>query len=235
MNKLCYSISVLLTSSCIYGIANAEDFYLRADLGVAQSNRVSSNGEFFYKDSNEKKFSNGIVYSVGVGYKLKYNLRTELAYNRSNLKYSANIDNSGAYKAYKQKLQINALMANIIYDIQLPSNYRFNPYLGIGLGYAQLKPGEASLSSNNNVVNFKANNSNNFTYAISGGVAFPLNEQIMLDIGYKFQDFGKVKNISSIKVSNFPRYRDYKKVKPGFKVRTHNIMAGIRYTWSSWG
>ena len=43
MNKLYYSISILLASSCIYGVANAEDFYLRADLGVAQSNNVSNN------------------------------------------------------------------------------------------------------------------------------------------------------------------------------------------------
>ena len=43
MNKLYYSISILLTSSCTYGVANVEDFYVRADLGAAQSNRVSGN------------------------------------------------------------------------------------------------------------------------------------------------------------------------------------------------
>ena len=45
MNKLYYSISILLASSCIYSVANAEDFYLRADLGVAQSNSVSNNND----------------------------------------------------------------------------------------------------------------------------------------------------------------------------------------------
>ena len=110
MNKLYYSISILLASSCIYGVANAEDFYLRADLGVAQSNSVSNNKVPFYKNSKEKKFTNGFAYSVGVGYKLKQNLRTELAYHGiSNLKYSANIDNNGAIGSgeYKQKLKIN--------------------------------------------------------------------------------------------------------------------------------
>jgi len=154
MNKLYYSVSILLTSSCIYGVANAENFYVKADLGIAQSNSVSSNEEPFYKRSKEKKFTNGFAYSVGVGYKLKQNLRAELAYHGiSNLKYSANIDNNGAAESgeYKQKLKINALMANIIYDIQLPSNYRFNPYLGVGIGYAQLKPGEASYKTNSNL------------------------------------------------------------------------------------
>jgi len=233
MNKLYYSISILLTSSCIYGVANAEDFYVRADLGVAQSNSVSSNEETFYKRSKEKKFTNGFAYSVGVGYKLKQNLRTELAYHGiSNLKYSANIDNNGAKgsTAYKQKLQINALMANIIYDIQLPSSYSFNPYLGIGLGYAQLKPGEASINASNATVNYKAKKSNNFTYAISGGLAFHLNEQIMLDVGYKFQDFGKVKKFSSAKGPNLANYKPYNG-KSGFKVRTHSMMAGIRYSF----
>ena len=232
MNKLYYSISILLTSSCIYGVANAEDFYLRADLGVAQSNSVNSNEATFYKDSKEKKFTNGFAYSVGVGYKLKHNLRTELAYHGiSNLKYSANIDNNGARGSgeYKQKLQVNALMANIIYDIQLPSNYRFNPYLGVGLGYAQLKPGTASTNFNN-VVNYKAKKSNNFTYAISGGVAFHLTKQFMLDIGYKFQDFSKAKNLSSYQLPNTSTYDDLP-AKPGFKVRTHSMMAGIRYSF----
>ena len=41
MNKLYYSISILLTASCIYGVANSEDFYLRADLGVAQGQSFS--------------------------------------------------------------------------------------------------------------------------------------------------------------------------------------------------
>lgn len=170
---------------------------------------------------------------MGVGYKLKHNLRTELAYHGiSNLKYSANIDNSGAIGSieYKQKLQINALMANITYDIQLPSNYSFNPYLGVGLGYAQLKPGEASYKINNATANFKAKKSNNFTYAISGGVAFHLNQQIMLDIGYKFQDFGKVKKFSSAKGPNFANYKPYNG-KSGFKVRTHSIMVGMRYSF----
>lgn len=233
MNKLYYSISILLTSSCIYGVANAEDFYIKADLGVAQSNSVSSNKEDFYKNSKEKKFTNGFAYSVGVGYKLKQNLRTELAYHGiSNLKYSANIDNNGAKGSgeYKQKLKINALMANIIYDIQLPSNYRFNPYLGVGLGYAQLKPDTASINVNNATVNYKAKKSNNFTYAISGGVAFHLNQQIMLDIGYKFQDFGKVKNLSSVQTPNASSYKDFT-AKSGFKVRTHSMMAGIRYSF----
>jgi opacity protein-like surface antigen len=233
MNKLYYSVSILLTSSCIYGVANAENFYVKADLGIAQSNSVSSNEEPFYKRSKEKKFTNGFAYSVGVGYKLKQNLRAELAYHGiSNLKYSANIDNNGAAESgeYKQKLKINALMANIIYDIQLPSNYRFNPYLGVGIGYAQLKPGEASYKTNKAIYNFKAKKSNNFTYAISGGVAFHLTKQFMLDIGYKFQDFGKAKNLSAYQLPNTSSYNNLT-AKPGFKVRTHSMMAGIRYSF----
>ncbi|WHA04627.1 TonB-dependent receptor [Candidatus Bandiella numerosa] len=231
MNKLYHSISILLTSFCIYGVANSEDFYLRADLGAAQSNSVSNNKVPFYKNSKEKKFTKGFAYSVGIGYELEQNLRTELAYHGiSNLKYSANIDNNGAIGSgeYKQKLKINALMANIIYDIQLPSNYSFNPYLGVGLGYAKLKPGIASINAINTTHNYKANKSDNFTYAISGGVAFHLTKQFMLDIGYKFQDFGKVKKFSSWRGFDIDDHKPYKG-EYGFKVRIHSMMAGIRY------
>ena len=213
MNKLYHSISILLTSFCIYGVANSEDFYLRADLGAAQSNSVSNNKVPFYKNSKEKKFTKGFAYSVGIGYELEQNLRTELAIG------------SGEYK---QKLKINALMANIIYDIQLPSNYSFNPYLGVGLGYAKLKPGIASINAINTTHNYKANKSDNFTYAISGGVAFHLTKQFMLDIGYKFQDFGKVKKFSSWRGFDIDDHKPYKG-EYGFKVRTHSMMAGIRY------
>ena len=233
MAKLYYNTSILLISFCIYGVANAEDFYLRADLGAACSNNVSSSGEPFYRVSKEKKFTNGFAYSAGVGYKLKQNLRTELAYNGiSSLKYSANIDNSGAVGSgiYEQKLQTNALMANIIYDIQLSSDYIFNPYLGVGVGYAQLKPGIVSINVNNITVNYKAEKSNNFTYAISGGVAFHLNKQFVLDIGYKFQDFNKVKNLSSVQLPGISSYKDYK-AKSEFKLIIHSIMAGVRYNF----
>lgn len=227
MNKLYYTISILLTSSCISATANAENFYVRADLGMAQSNKVKGNNEYFYKKSNGQKFKKGFAYSVGAGYKLPYNIRAELAYNGiNNLKYSTNTNNT----AFKQKLKINAFMGNVYYDFKLPSEYCFTPYLGLGLGYAELKPGVASITANKATVNYKAKKSNNFTYAITAGIAYHLNEQFALDAGYKFQDFGKMKNLSSVQLPNTSNYRSYK-TNSGFKVRMHSIMAGVRYSF----
>ena len=224
MNKFCFGSSALLLACCVYTASASDDFYLRADLGISQSNSVSTE-EMFYKKSGEKKFKKGFAYSFGVGYKFNENFRTELAYNGvSNLKYSTTKDDS----KYKQKLKLHALMANLNYD--LPSKYNFRPYIGVGLGYSKINPGIASYYKNNLTLNKKAKNSNNFTYALMTDIAYNVNEKVALDVGYRFQDFGKAKNLSSGQLPGM-QYVVLKEVKSRFKIKTHSIMAGVRYSF----
>jgi opacity protein-like surface antigen len=239
MKKLYYTISILLISSHLGGVANAKesknainkDFYLRADLGATESNEID-NSEHIYSSSGGKKFRDGFAYSVGVGYKLKKNLRTEFTCQRlSNFKYSAYYskqERQKNYGKYNQKLKIDALMANMIYDIELSSRYRFNPYLGIGIGYSILHHSQALITANNLTSSYGSKKRNRFSYAINSGFAFYLNKQAMLDIGYKFQNFGK-ESISSFTVP----YADTKTLdgKNGFEINTHTIMVGIRYSF----
>ena len=60
-------------------------------------------------------------------------------------------------------------MLNSYYDIS--SAHKIKPYAGIGLGYTNIKPGEALRTSDSNAMTYKANNSNNFTYSLMTGVS----------------------------------------------------------------
>ncbi len=58
---------------------------------------------------------------------------------------------------------------------------------------------------------------------------FNINDKTALDLGYKYQDFGRVKSFSSVQVPNMA-YRTYTGEK-GSKIKIHSIMTGIRYSF----
>jgi opacity protein-like surface antigen len=155
----------------------------------------------FYKKSQNNKFKNGVSYSLGIGYKFNDKFRSDIVYNGiNNLKYSVNnVTINNIKPNFKQKMNINAVMANVYFDI--PFEFKIKPYLGIGIGYANINPENTSLThvGGKKISSYSANKSNNFTYALMTGGSFNITEKFSLDVGYKFQDFGKAHNFSKKK------------------------------------
>ena len=115
--------------------ASAKDnnYYVKAEVGVAKSDKIKS-GQKFYEDSGNKSFNSSPVYSLGFGYKINDKLRSEVVYSYTDLKYKRNIaseKNPTIIPEYKQKVNIQTGMVNLFYDIT--TYQKLTPYLGVGI------------------------------------------------------------------------------------------------------
>lgn len=220
------------------------EFYVRGDLGASSSTNIR-NGQAFYAESGHRRFNNGLASSIGLGYKPNKYFRTEVAYNRiDNLKYSVNrtLNVNGINILYndRQKLKLQAIMANIYLDI--PLHQRFAPYLGAGLGYSEIAPGRAS-----NVISvdsigpagafiYRTKSSRDLSYALMTGVVVSVSKNLDLDVGYRFQDFGRNKSFN-VRTQITPRGDvgrvDHLPSVQGPRIQTHTVMAGIRYNFET--
>jgi opacity protein-like surface antigen len=123
-----------------------------------------------------------------------------------------------------QKVNIQTGMVNLFYDVA--TYQKLTPYIGFGLGYAKINPKQASLVSKTLDRLYQSNKSENLTYALMGGLSIDITDKINFDIGYKFQDFGKVKPLYT---SNM--LAAAQQVEKGFKIKTHSGTIGVRYSF----
>ena len=139
-----------------------------------------------------------VAYGVRAGY-----VRGELELNDS-LNIKKNIDGVHT-KVYK-----HSLMANAYFDYLTCTPW--TPYVGAGIGYAWLKPVA-------HVNGAKFNKSQyNFAWQVMAGVAYDINSNWTVDLGYKYADLGRVRKNDGVMVNKLT-------------VRDHEILLGIRYNF----
>ena len=210
--------------------AKDNNYYIKADVGIAKSEKIKSD-QNFYKNSGNKSFNSSPVYSLGFGYKINDKLRSEVVYSYIDLKYKRNIaseKNPTMIPEYKQKVNIQTGMINLFYDVA--TYQKLTPYIGFGLGYAKIDPKEASVISKMGNTSYNAsyqsNKSENLTYALMSGLSINMTDRINVDIGYKFQDFGKAKPLYTPNMLAAAQ-----QVEKGFKIKTHSGTIGVRYSF----
>lgn len=141
-----------------------------------------------------------VAYGIRAGY-----VRAELEGNFSHpIKYSTD-EVSFNMKKY-------SLMGNVYFDYLTCTPW--TPYVGAGLGYAWLKP-----VAHTDGVKTLNKSQYNFAWQVMAGVAYDINSNWTVDLGYKYADLGRVrKNWGDHHVSKIT-------------VRDHEILLGIRYNF----
>jgi opacity protein-like surface antigen len=100
----------------------------------------------------------------------------------------------GQKASYKQTLKIQTLFLNAYYDFRNRS--AFTPYVGGGFGMASIKADgryDREYYGRSYSEKYGAKSTTNFAWNIGGGVAYKVNEQFSLDLGYRFAGLGKAK------------------------------------------
>jgi opacity protein-like surface antigen len=153
------------------------------------------------------------------------NVRGEIELGLSGkAKYSENFgdeDSSGSFRASFQK---TSFLINGYYDFR--NSTKFTPYIGAGIGLARVKAslglgyadseGSFSLSQSKSKVNF--------VYQVGAGASYEASENISLDLGYRFVDYGSVKQHAGY----IPGVLE---TSTKVKAREHQFYAGVRYTF----
>ena len=141
------------------------------------------------KDGSERSSVFGLGFALGtdLSYSTSLPIRAELEYL-----YHGNESFSGSSNGinYTHDISAHSILANAFFDFQ--TDTAFTPYAGGGLGLGYLKDKASSSAGNMSTTVSRWN----LAWNLGGGVAWGLNENMALDLGYRYMDLGKTENIS---------------------------------------
>jgi len=168
--------------------ANTARFYLRGDLGYDWNRAPSLSEEG--TDFSSSSMGNSWNYGVGIGWYLSPNWRADLTVEHHN---NADISGSVVSTAFSGtqdfNVESNVVLANLYYDFT--GRAGFNPYLGVGLGWASNHAhGGTATDLCGCVVGIDDGTQNNFAWALMAGFTRELDRGFSLDAGYRLLDVG---------------------------------------------
>jgi opacity protein-like surface antigen len=204
--------------------ALAEGFYIAPKIGYSHM-KVKTNSDDYAGDILETT-SGGDGYSKGrvaLGLALGYNyffdydvpLRTEFEYawrGKKGQTWTYVNDSTD-----KLDLGAQSFFANAYFDIHNSSPV--TPYIGAGLGLALVS---AELQSDD--IGHYNKTETNFAWNIGAGAAWEITDNVALDLGYRYADFGKVSPDNNI---------DDGVVYFDLKSSAHEVFLGLRFILNS--
>ena len=154
--------------------------------------------------------------------------------------YDFVLDNHYRGEHYQVNTSVWTGMFNVYYDID--TGTKLMPYINAGVGYAHLKTKahtwgmRGPFSNGNGTVPYDLSfkeDANNFAWNIGLGVSYALTDNLSVDLGYRYTDFGNIR-------SN-PIIRDSKGAVMGadgpfifdgdMKLYMHEVNLGLRYAF----
>ena len=185
-------------------------------------------------DEDHKDSVWGLRLAAGASTPVKYGkLRTELEFGwnddakDSHNSFFQSTSNPYNYKL-ENKLSVYATMINVYYDID--TGTKFTPYVGAGLGMAHLK-NKATVSASLGGQPLSLNDTeeeNHLAWNIGFGMNYALTDNLSLDLGYRYSDYGRIKKAISYTFAT-PRGTMFAAAK--VKVTAHEALLGLRYAF----
>lgn len=239
---------ILLSAIALCSTAAAQDFqqYISAKGTVGRmENKLTGTSQYYLPSSNkgprpinninvkDKDTVGGFRLAYGLAFPVaSHQLRGEVEYG-----YNAKAKLNGAFnynlatdtnKFPTQRIGIHSniktqtLMINAYFDFNTGTD--FTPYVGAGLGMAQVKTsGSANFDTNNFSLSDK---SDNFAWNVGVGVAYAINTNVAIDASYRYTDYGKVKATDAS-----PLFTGINNTRTQSKVKSNEFNLGIRYTF----
>ena len=139
--------------------------------------------------------SSSWIAGLGIGYRLHELFRTDLTFGwRGGYKLAAF---DGRPFLYNADVSTYNLLLNGYVDVPVGVSW-FKPYVGGGLGMARNQIKDISASGAAGVTTLPGHTVNDFAWQLSIGVGFQLNKSLILDVGYRYLDSGKIESSSGL-------------------------------------
>lgn len=212
--------------------------YVSAKLSAAKLD-VNTSGRSVYADAMvEKSLKNyddskrvwGTSFAAGVSYGLEGGaIRTELEWQRNTaarLHYTdviyAGADSEVEHTS-KTKIKTHAYMLNAYYDFDTCT--KFTPYVGAGIGLAKTK------IANMEYGGFRwfdksTEKHTGIAWQIGAGIAYALNDNVSVDVGYRYIDYGKFDVTTS-----GGRWQGMGFDRTSHETTANELYAGLRYSF----
>lgn len=166
--------------------------YIRLDIGKSFSSKIGGYYDNFKTSQN--------IYGIGIGGNFFGNQRIELHYsNRGNFYHKMNTKGLLQKQTSDARINIPATVMLNLYNDLLPYD-TLSPYFNIGIGYSIIKSSVDRRTSLNASTDPKFNNqelvnktSHNISWQAGIGAVMHCNDQVALDLGYKYTYLGSIK------------------------------------------
>ncbi|HZQ13568.1 MAG TPA: outer membrane protein [Pseudolabrys sp.] len=162
-------------------------WYLRGDLGYAWGRISGAQSAPGFASSTDNSLGNGLSAGLGAGIKTQW-LRTDVTVDTIlPLKYQGTILAPNDTTA-----KISAISVLFNGYLDLGTWYGATPYIGAGAGASYLRAFDYSGPA----PPFTGDTTHsqwNFTWAVMAGVGYAIGPNLMVDVGYRYIDFGDVR------------------------------------------
>lgn len=192
--------------------------YVSVKGAYAKTSMSSVRGEFTDDDGTavEKNKFNDHTYGVRVAAGAKFDaIRSELEFGWNN-RFVNNIydddDDGEAPESYKNSFHTKTVMLNAYYDIF--KNNGFTPYIGagVGLSHNKVKLADSTVTESDN----------SLAWQVSAGVTYDVCDNMAIDVGYRYMDYGSVRKKVIIEDTHYTLKS---------KLKTNEVLVGVRYSF----
>jgi opacity protein-like surface antigen len=215
-------------------------FYIRGDLSYSWMRESGMIERLYGQDweMSETGIENTWAYGGGLGWYLSPNFRTDLTvdYHRSAKAHGTatvplsaitdpdQADHAGAWES-EFDVQSTVLLANFYYDFG--SRQDFNPYIGVGLGWAFNKTNAGTIVNPCGCLSeIDGANETDFAWALMAGVSKDLGHGFNMDLGYRYLNMGGAHTGNIIDVDG----NEMADTDPSIDDLTaHQVRFGLRY------
>jgi opacity protein-like surface antigen len=200
--------------------SNPNKIYLRLDSGESFSRKLGDN---YSSDAG-----NSVIVGGGAGYQFNDKVRSDVTVSHRSFSVKSASTNPADGNSLTSSANVHstAVMANVYYDITKIN--RFTPYIGAGAGVAF-----NSTSSNQKSVNGALVGEDSSTtttepaWQVGAGTSVAITKNVSADVGYRYQDLGKVKVNTDFSPYNEAANPTGNKT----NLSAHEIQAGVRYNF----
>ena len=218
-----YLAPLLLTN----GHALAADFptgyyssakYLQSEQQAKEMDTSSRPGVGQFVSSKEKERLGGAALAAGYQFGNGWRAEGEYRFRQKTEYTSGSTFFTGSFN--HMKVETEGLMLNIYRDYAL--GYGFSLYGTAGLGISKIKAGGWQGVTSRE---YASSTQNNLTYALGAGVSYAPLEQLSIDLGYRYVDWGKIES----GYNNFINARGLKDEQMKAHLVSNEFTLGVRY------
>lgn len=166
-------------------------WYVRGDLGYYWGQTGSAQSAPGFPNPTDNSLGDGFTGGAGVGYKSEW-VRTDLTVDyTAPMKYQGSINSSNDTSA-----KVTAVTALFNGYLDLGTWYRATPYIGAGAGASYLRTTDYASIGAPPFSGGGANTQWKFAFAAMAGVAYAVAPNLIVDVGYRYLNFGDVTTAS---------------------------------------
>lgn len=171
-------------------IAN-RGWYVRGDVGYYWGQIGGAESASGFANPTDNSLGNGFTGGVGAGYKSEW-LRTDVTIDyTAPMKYQGTVATSNDTSA-----KVEAITGLFNGYLDLGTWYRATPYIGAGAGVAQLRTTDYASTASPPFTGGLTNTQWKFAWAGMAGVAYAVGPNLLVDVGYRYLNFGNVSTAS---------------------------------------